>query len=162
MQSINFQTGVWREYAINGDENNTIRVNISDINTVGRMQDIIGQARDMFALLRTQCDPQTLMEHDKALRGLLDEVFGAGFSDRVFGVTNVFTPVGDGEDMLFTAFCTAFTEVLRADAQAYAETRKPEIRPEVQKYLPEQEPAVPDVSALSEEQRRALLAELMK
>lgn len=162
MKSINFQTGVWREYAVNGDETNTVRVNISDINVIGRMQDIIGQAQEMFANLREQHDPQTLMEHDKALRGLLDGVFGAGFSDRVFGMTNVFTPVGDGDDMLFTAFCKAFTEVLQADAQAYAETRKPEIRPEVQKYLPEQEPAVPDVSALNEEQRRALLAELMK
>lgn len=162
MKSINFQTGVWREYAVNGDETNTVRVNISDINVIGRMQSIIGQAQEMFTNLREQHDPQTLMEHDKALRGLLDEVFGSGFSARVFGVTNVFTPVGDGDDMLFTAFCKAFTEVLQADAQEYAAAAKPAPRPEVQKYLPRQEQAVPGVSGMSAEQKQALLAELLK
>ena len=64
MKSINFQTGVWREYAVNGDETNTVRVNISDINVIGRMQSIIGQAQEMFTNLREQHDPQTLMEQD--------------------------------------------------------------------------------------------------
>lgn len=39
MQSINFNTG-YKEYAINGDDSKTIRVNISDLNIPARVDEV--------------------------------------------------------------------------------------------------------------------------
>ena len=43
MQSINFATGI-KEYAVNGDESNVIRINVSDMNIAARFREHI----DMF------------------------------------------------------------------------------------------------------------------
>lgn len=39
MKSINFSTGV-KEYAINDDENNKIRININDLNIPNRTKEV--------------------------------------------------------------------------------------------------------------------------
>lgn len=172
MKSINFNTGIWREYAINGDENNTIRVNIADPNLFKRMEEVSKQARAIFDRLKADHSPQTLAEADTELRGVLDHVFGVGFSDKVFGMSSIFTPVGDGDTFLIAAFLEAFGAVLGEDADSYrAAHTKPAPRPEVAKYLPRETPlatlaqpyssGIPDVSGLTAEQKKALLAQLL-
>lgn len=37
MQSINFNSGNYKEYAINGDENRVIRINVSDVGIITRI-----------------------------------------------------------------------------------------------------------------------------
>lgn len=175
MKSINFSTGIWREYAVNGDETNTVRVNIADPNLEKRMNEVDAAAHEWFERLKTDHSPQTLFEADEALRIMLDKVFGTPISAKAFGETNIFTPVGEDGDFLFTAFCKAFGELLAEDAKAYAEAHAPQPavpRPEITKYLPQGKPiaglaqpyggGIPDVSGLTDEQRRTLLKELLK
>ena len=174
MKSIHFETGIWREYAVNGDENNVIRVNIADPNLLHRMEEVDARAHELFARLEASHTPEALSEADKTLRDLLDHIFGDGFSGKAFGAASVFTPVGDGDTFLFTAFCEAFGAALQEDAEAYrASHRQPAApRPEVSCYLPRETPlaglsqpyssGVPDVSGLTAEQKTALLRELMK
>lgn len=170
MQSINFQTGVWREYAINGDEDNTIRVNLSDLNLPKRMEEIDAEAKALFAQIRDDRSEQMLAVADTKLRAMLDHVFGEGLSERAFGAVNVLSPNEDGE-CLFTAFCEAFGKLLREDAETFRKERtvlKPTVTPAVRKYLPpgsaalaEPSAAVPDVGSLTPEQKQALLRQLL-
>ena len=44
MQSINFNSGNYKEYAINGDENRVIRINVSDVGIITRIQDAMSNA----------------------------------------------------------------------------------------------------------------------
>ena len=170
MKSIQFNTGIWREYAVNGDENNTVRVNLSDVNLVKRLDEVDAEAKEIFARLKTDHGKDAMLAEDANLRSLLDRIFGGGFSGKVFGETNVLSPTDDG--CLFTSFCEAFGKLLQEDAEALrAERRaqKPEISPAVQKYLPEGAAVLaqplgvklPDVSGLTADQKKALLRELL-
>ena len=44
MQSIDFNSGNYKEYAINGDENRVIRINVSDVGIITRIQDAMSKA----------------------------------------------------------------------------------------------------------------------
>lgn len=44
MQSINFNSENYKEYAINGDESKTIRINVSDVGIITRLQDAVRKA----------------------------------------------------------------------------------------------------------------------
>lgn len=171
MKSLNFSTGIYREYAINGDESNTIRVNIADTNLFKRFSEVEAEARATFESLKSSHDAAALIEADAKLRGMLDHVFGAGLSDKVFGTANALSPTEDG-GTLFTGFCEAFGRLLAEDSEAFRRERtaeKPAVSQRVQKYLPEGSaalakpiaPQVPDVSGLTSEQKKALLAQLL-
>lgn len=41
MLSINFDSGNYKEFAINGDENNTVKINVSDMGILTRAQDAL-------------------------------------------------------------------------------------------------------------------------
>lgn len=176
MRSIDYSTGIWREYAINGDETNTIRVNIADPGILARMDEVVAEAKAWTERLRTDHTPETLAEADEALRVLLDRAFGTPISAKAFGKTSIFTPVNADGTFLLTAFCEAFGAALREDAEAFraAHTKPDAPRPEVAQYLvaPKDGKPVaafahpygaplPDVKSLTEEQRRALLAQLL-
>lgn len=44
MQSIDFNSGNYKEYAINGDENRVISINVSDVGIITRIQDAMSKA----------------------------------------------------------------------------------------------------------------------
>ena len=68
MKSLNFDSGV-KEYEINGDPNRVLRINPTDFGIVDRINKAKG-------------------ELDKVVRTQIDEIFGAGSADIIFGETN--------------------------------------------------------------------------
>lgn len=83
MKSLNFDSGV-KEYEINGDPNRVLRINPSDFGIIER----INKAKDALDELHITPDIDGMVELDKAVRAQIDEIFGAGSSDTIFGETN--------------------------------------------------------------------------
>ena len=72
MQSIDFNSGNYKEYAINGDENRVIRINVSDVGIITRIQDAMSKA-DNIAEEVSECEKnedrtQLLKEYDQRKR----------------------------------------------------------------------------------------------
>lgn len=136
MKSIQFSTGV-REYAINGDESNVIRINIADMNLPARMKAVGRKLDELSAefdeLLVT---PETAAEIDARIRALMNEAFGTDICTPAFGSTNCMTPVDAEGTTLWQAFFRAFMAQIREDIAA--------MRP--------QQPAVPTVSTTNVQQ----------
>lgn len=117
MKSINFNTGV-KKYALNGDENNCIEINVNDPNLPARLDKIEAQ---MAAELDKIGDFDSLSfaeraELDRRIKDLLDEAFNSKLSERVFGATSCLTPLASGE-LFVMAFFNAFVPVVLADAE---------------------------------------------
>lgn len=159
MQNLTFDDGV-RSYAVNGDESRVIRVCVTDMNLGKRIAELEQQMPALDAKYRSLTDPtaEQLAELDRDIRGLINTAFGADVCTPAFGETNCCSPVGADGHMLFTGFLEALTAQIRAEI---AKLPAPKPRAEVQAYLEDTAaPVMPDISALTPEQRRALLAEL--
>lgn len=83
MKSLNFDSGV-KEYEINGDPNRVLRINPSDFGIVER----INKAKNALDELHITPDIDGMVELDKVVRAQIDEIFGAGSADVIFGETN--------------------------------------------------------------------------
>lgn len=83
MKSLNFDSGV-KEYEINGDPNRVLRVNPTDFGIVDR----INKAKDELDKLHITSDLNGMTELDKIVRAQIDEIFGTGSADVIFGETN--------------------------------------------------------------------------
>lgn len=168
MKSIRFNTGI-REYAVNGNEAEPLRINISDINLMKRVEAAQTELTALRDKYTGKLTAEQLIAADADVRGIIDRAFAADVCRIVFGEANVFSPVGGGK-LLFEAFFEAFLPVLQEDLQTLR-PQKPQPRPEITRYLPPQEPCaalaqpygdpLPDVSGLTEEQRKALIARLL-
>ncbi|MBQ8298025.1 MAG: hypothetical protein IJX77_09620 [Ruminococcus sp.] len=175
MKSINFSTGI-REYKINEDESRVIRINLSDLNMGSRIEEMkekINALDQKYGSIKKPTSKQ-LAEMDSSIRSIIDYAFGTDVCTPAFGEVNVMSPV-EGTP-LFRKFFEAFLPALKADVNAM-KIKKPEIRPEVQKYLekpqissvqpiaalaqPCSQPAGIDISSLTKEQKTALLAQLI-
>ena len=134
MQSINFATGI-KEYAVNGDESNVIRINVSDMNIAARFREHV----DMFDKIESDIaangnpTPEKMAEYDRTIKEKIDYIFGADVSAHAFRNANCLSPVGNGK-LLFTAFLEVFMEQIKRDTE--------KLRPvgakhgNVSKYLP--------------------------
>lgn len=175
MKSINFNEG-YKEYAINGDENRVIRIRVADFNLPKRIESAKKTIDDLIVKYQGNSSPSDMAEFDKEIREVINTAFGTDVCTPAFGAANVCTLVGDGE-MLFIAFFEAFMPLIEADLKAMDITKKigkPEVRPEVKKYIesrPAAKPvagladpygtAMPDVSGLTPEQKKELIAQLL-
>lgn len=162
MRSINFSTGI-REYAVNGDENNTIRVNLSDLNIMKRAEEAMENAAAMqekYSGIKTPASEQ-LAEMDAEIRKQFNYAFGTDICTPAFGQMNCLSPVGDGKP-LFQAFFEAFLPLIKEDIAAM-KPQKNELRPEVQKYLESEGERTDgiDIDSLTKEQKNALLEKLL-
>lgn len=83
MKSLNFDSGV-KEYEINGDPNRVLRINPSDFGIIER----INKAKDALDELHITPDIDGMVELDKVVRAQIDEIFGTGSADVIFGETN--------------------------------------------------------------------------
>lgn len=160
MKSIQFDTGI-REYAINGDERCTIRIAITDMNLGKRIAQMQQRADAVAEAYRGITEPtaEQLAALDEDVRGLINGTFGTDVCTAAFGSVNCCSPVAGGR-LLFEGFLTALTEQIRSDL---AEIRPAAPRPAVSAYLDDlqpAQPALPDVSALTQEQRDALRRQL--
>lgn len=161
MKSINFNTGI-KTYAVNGDENNVISINVNDINLLKRIK----ESEDLFTPILSRLDnepntPELLAEVDAQIKEKLDYVFGSDISARVFGGMNCLSPLEDG-NLLFMSFFEAFAPLVIADINESKENFVANKESKLKKYMPEpQNSSVVDLSSLTPEQR-AFLESLKK
>ena len=133
MKSINFNTGI-KEYAVNGDENNCIRINISDMNIAARFKECANMFDEIQADINEngKPSPEKLSEYDKTVKAKIDYIFGSDVSSHAFGGMNCLSPV-DGGQLLFSAFLNAFMDLIKDDIKAFkAESGKAAVA----KYMP--------------------------
>ena len=86
MQSIDFNSGNYKEYAINGDENRVIRINVSDVGIITRIQDAMSKADNIAEEVsereKNEDRTQLLKEYDQRAREMVNDIFG-GAGDKV-------------------------------------------------------------------------------
>lgn len=170
MNSINFKTGEYKEYQINGKD--TILLNISDFGIVDR---ILKLANDLTNIGERypELNPYNVGEIDMDIRKMIDQALNCpGASDKAFGTVNCMSEV-DGQ-FLFMGFLEAVASQLKKDMKK----NKPESEPvaddpvpyellendRTQKYITQSvpEPQVINLATLSTAERERLLLELLK
>lgn len=155
MKSINFGTG-YKTYALNGDENNVIKINVSDINILKRAKEV---QSFIDSLGDFQPTPEKLAELDGVLREKLDYVFGSGVSKAAFGETNCLSPLDDGR-FLFQSFLEALLPVISEDIKKAGA----KVNGNVQKFIDKKPKSASkksvDLNNLTEEQKALLSAVL--
>lgn len=174
MKSINFDEG-YKNYAVNGDEKRIIRVRVTDINLLKRVEAALTEVESLKEKYSGRPDKKTLLDFDRNVRDLIDKAFDSEICAPAFGDANICAPVSGGK-LLFESFFEAFMPVLKADLSAAVmnkKVRQSELRPEVQKYIADTETApvaglaepyksaLPDVSRLTPDEKRALIAQLI-
>lgn len=173
MKSINFDEG-YREYKINEDDQRIIRIRLTDPNLMKRVENAMKETQKLTEKYKGRSDAPDLAAFDIEVRQIINDAFGADVCTAALGEANVMTLTTGGKLLLFE-FVDAFLPVLKTDMEAAAMTAKlkqPEVRPEVQRYI---EPVtvkpvaglaqpfsgLPDVSGLTPEQKRQLIAQLI-
>lgn len=185
MQSINFDNG-YKTYAINGDENNVIKVNVTDPNILTRFEAATKVIEKTLEKMKGIEEPTAadLSAADKTVKEQLNYIFGSDVCTPAFGVANVLSPVESG-GTLFEAFMTAFMPIIEKDINASLTAAKINLESKTDKYTkpittqptanPTAVQSVPkyvgmvsqntpkiDVSGLTEGEKKALLMELLK
>ena len=130
MKSIDFDNGV-RTYAINGDENNTIKIMISDLNIIDRISGMESRLSELSEKFRNMTAEQ-VREMDIAVRDIINTAFGSDVCTPAFGQVNCCS-VLEGGKLLFEGFVESLSELVRSEIEAMNLERSP--RPEVQRYL---------------------------
>ena len=168
MQSINFEVGTYKEYAINGDENNTIRIDVSDLGFVDRFRKAMSEieaAQKEYENIKTPSE-DILSEIDSRVRGIVNRAFDCDVCTKAFGNKNCLSVTANGEPILIN-FLSAFIPIIKNDFSSAIKTEK------YTKPIISQQAAAPqyvgmiaqpslDVSSLTQEQKNALLRELIK
>lgn len=158
MKNISFDNGV-REYAVNGNEAEPIRINVTDLNLPKRLESAQKRLDEIAAEYSSGLTPENASEADAELRKLMAEVFGSDVCTAAFGNTNCLTPVNGGE-FLITAFLKALMPAVTADIKAAAGKESPsDLRPEVAKYLPEKSE---NPQPMTKEEKAAIIARLLE
>ncbi len=174
MKSINFQTCQMTEYMINGDPSKVVRINLLDVNLRKRIENAEARMEQIEEKYKgTRMTPEMAIEADAEIRAFIDEVFDADVSAPAFGGTNCLLKIG--ELPLYAHFFSAFVQMIIEDLKEIAAQHNAvqPISPNVEKYTPpvitRQEPLAPlanpygklDVGSLSEDQKAALLKQLL-
>lgn len=127
MQSINFDTG-YKTYAVNGDENNVIRINVADINLRSKLETVMKNISSAKERLKN-CEPtfELYEEVDKTIKEQLDYAFGENFSKSVFGDVNCLTVANSQGDMIIETFVAAFMPIVQKDIEEAMKAQKNKI-----------------------------------
>lgn len=162
MQSINFNSGNYKEYAINGDENRVIRINVSDVGIITRIQDAMSKADNIAEEVsereKNEDRTQLLKEYDQRAREMVNDIFGS---------VNVFSVASNGKPVLVN-FLEALLVVVVQEIKSAQTAAQIKLEEKVEKYTAPviahqhiAQPAV-NVAELSDEDKKALLRELLK
>lgn len=124
MKSINFNSGI-KTYAVNGDESNVIKVNISDINIAQRIKETEEKIDKIGVEIDNGVTAEQLSAYDKEIKALINYTFGTDICTPAFGNANVFSITEEGK-FLFEAFFEAFVPIITEDIQNYKMVKKTE------------------------------------
>ena len=175
MRSINFDTG-YREYALNNDENNTVRINISDINIAKRAEEIqtfFNELAEKYKDDNRKLTHDELAEYDRILREKMNYTFGTDVCTAAFGNVNCLSETENGES-LFQVFFESLIKTIEEDKKATAQAKAVHLENKTNDYITRAQstpvaPQIsvnanpePDISALTTEQKDAMLLELMR
>ena len=135
MQSINFNDG-YKEFAVNGDENNVIRVNVTDINIVNRMKEAMNKCDEAMEKLDVngKATPDVLLKADTEIRATIDEAFGSDICTHAFGSTNALSPVSDGKPICIS-FLEAFTPIIMNEIKEVKAASSVMLEEKTDKYI---------------------------
>ena len=174
MKSINFKSVNYKEYAINGDENCVIKINIADAGLPARYNETKKIIEETGNQLSTSPDAEALVVMDKTIREQIDYLFGESISEKVFGNVNCMSKNTDGEHIALAFLQAVIMEDMKAVANAQNITLDDQLLNEntakyvkTTPFVPLAEPvsapsAIPDVSNMSPEAKAQLLKELLK
>lgn len=124
MKSINFNSGI-KTYAVNGDENNVIKVNIADINMSQRIKESEAKFDEITAKISDGVTPEELVAYDKEIKEIINYTFGTDICTPAFGNANIFSVTEEGK-FLFESFFEAFVPIITEDVQNYNMAKKSE------------------------------------
>lgn len=180
MKSINLDVQ-YEEYAINGDSNRVIRVNVQDANLIPRLEGALNEIKEFEEELKGSKDPEMAFKLDDLVKRKINAVFNSNISDIVFEGANCVTSIAKNGKTLFENFIDNFTPVLMEDLKAAytATTIKLEpvnnditdeyiksvenvsgIKDTKTPFVPYAKPSI-DVNSLTESERKALIAQLL-
>ncbi len=171
MQSIDFNSGNYKEYAINGDESRVIRINVSDVGIITRIQDAMSKADHIAGEVsereKSEDRTQLLKEYDQRARDMVNDIFGSDVCTAALGSVNVFSVASNGKPVLVN-FLEALLAVVVQEIKSAQRAAQIKLEEKVEKYTAPvithqhiTQPAV-NVTELSDEDKKALLRELLK
>lgn len=166
MQSIDFNSGNYKEYAINGDENRVIRINVSDVGIITRIQDAMSKADNIAEEVsereKKEDKTQLLREYDQRARDMVNSIFESDVCTAALGGINVFSMGSNGKPVLVN-FLEALLAVVVQEIKSAQTAAQIKLEEKVEKYIAPvvAQPAV-NVAELSDEDKKALLRELLK
>ena len=175
MQSINFEIGNCKEYAINGDENNTIKIDVSDLGFLDRLQKAYAEIEEYAKKLEsvTKPDENILSEMDETARKIVNKAFDSGVCTKAFGNKNCFSVAANGRPNIAN-FLEAFIPIIERDFKSAFQAQQIKLEEKTDKYTKPitvqskppivgmvSQPAI-DISKLTQEQKNAMLRELLK
>ncbi len=166
MQSIDFNSGNYKEYAINGDENRVIRINVSDVGIITRIQDAMSKADNIAEEVsereKNEDRTQLLKEYDQRVREMVNDIFGSDVCTAALGSVNVFSMASNGKPVLVN-FLEALLAVVVQEIKSAQTAAQIKLEEKVEKYIaPVVAQPVVNVAELSDEDKKALLRELLK
>lgn len=128
MQSIDFAKG-YKTYAINGDEGTTVKINVADPNLKNRIIKVTREIDEYKSRYgdKTVTD-EILTELDGFTKAKLDEAFGKGFSQAVFGELSCFAITEDEGKFVYETFMEAFLPIVTADIEQAAKASRAHIK----------------------------------
>ena len=177
MLSINFHSGIYKEFAINGDENNTVKINISDMGILTRAQDALkhidGIVEELTEKEKQGVDnAELLKEQDEKARQMVNTIFATDICTRALGGTNAFSVASNGKPVIVNLL-EALIQILVQEIKATQTAAQIKLEDKTDKYIkpvtispakpfiPLAEPKI-DIDALTAEEKNALLKELLK
>lgn len=127
MESINFNTGL-KEFAVNGDESRIIRFNPSDINILKRFEESESKFEALQSEFEKTADPtaEMLVEGDKKIRDIINDIFGNDVCTPAFGTTNCLSPTANG--FLFVEFVEAMKNLVENEVKATVQASQIELK----------------------------------
>lgn len=175
MKSINFETGNYKEYVINGDESNTIKLDVSDVGLLSRFKTAMAEIEEYQEELNKMENPREdiFEQMDKKAREIVNKAFDCDVCTKAFGSKNCFSVASNGKLILIN-FLEAFIPIVTEDFGEKAAAQKSQLEAKAEKYIApvvNKAPTaglahpygnnIPDVSGLSAKEKRALIAQLI-
>lgn len=167
MESINFNIGNIKEYAINGDACNTIKIDVSDYGLIERFKTAMTEIETVQQEYKTIDKPNEdiFREMDKKARDIVNKAFDNDVCSKAFGSKNCLSIASNGKPVLIN-FLEAFIPIIQHDFGSNIEANQITLEQKTNKYTKpvitqSKSPAI-DVSNLTADEKTALLKDLLK